>query len=84
MTTDTLSTMDGQLLIDAIAPAMLQIVSVPPVQVKDTERVIAWSRRSTEKTPVPATERYRGTVVPTKMLELPEAACSSMVATIVS
>lgn len=41
MTTDTLSTMDGQLLIDAIAPAMLQIVSVPPVQVKDTERVIA-------------------------------------------
>lgn len=77
MTTDTLSTMDGQLLIDAIAPAMLQIVSVPPVQVKDTERVIAWSRRSTEKTPVPATERYRGTVVPTKMLKLPEAACSS-------
>lgn len=77
MTQTTIDLNDTQALLEGVQPAMLQVVSTPPLQVKETERVVAWSRRSTEKTPVKESERYRGTVVPANLLAIPDAACSS-------
>lgn len=57
--------------------ATVQIVSVPPVKVADDEQVIAWSRRSTDKTPVPAEQRYRGIVIKRAALAVPTDAASS-------
>jgi hypothetical protein len=62
---------------DASTVTQLQVVSVPPLKVADTERVVSWSRRNTEKTPVPETERYRAVVVAASTLKVPNDACHS-------
>lgn len=54
-----------------------RVLSVPPAKLADTEMVIAWSRRSTDKNPVSAEERFRGIVLPKSVLALPHEACSS-------
>lgn len=55
----------------------LQVVSTPSLKVADTEHVISWSRRSTEKTPVAETERYRAVTVSKDSLKVPHDACNS-------
>ena len=66
----------------ASQPATVQIVSVPPVKVADTDRVVSWSRRSTEKTPVVAEMRYRAVIVPAASLKVPDDACRSKFASL--
>jgi hypothetical protein len=55
----------------------LQVVSTPPLKLADTDHLVFWSRRETDKTPVPETERYRGVIVPKESLLVPHVACSS-------
>jgi predicted flavoprotein YhiN len=57
--------------------ANLQVVSTPPVKIKETERVVAWKRRSTEKNPVAESERYRGVVIHADNLLIAADACTS-------
>lgn len=54
-----------------------QVVTVPPVKLDDNQHVISWSRRSTDKTPVKAEERYRAIVVPSASIRLPDGATTS-------
>jgi hypothetical protein len=56
----------------------VQIISTPPVGgIKDGTTLVSWSRRSTEKNPVPTAERYRGVVIPAANLALPDGATTS-------
>lgn len=59
-----------------IAPS-LHVFTRPPVAVREDARIVAWSRRSTEKNPVPEAERYRGIVVAASALKVPDDACAS-------
>ena len=70
MTTATDTTTDTK-------PATVQIVSVPPTKIADTEHVVSWERRSTEKNPVAQDQRYRGVVIPAAALKVPDDACKS-------
>ena len=60
-----------------LQPGMVQVVSTPPAKVAEFEHVISWSRRSTDKTPVKESERYRGIVVPKSQLKVPDDAAVS-------
>lgn len=55
----------------------LQIISTPPLQVAETDMVVCWSRRSTEKNPVAAAERYRGVTIKRAVLAVPAEKCNS-------
>jgi hypothetical protein len=54
-----------------------QVVSVEPTSVPEGMQLISWARRSTEKTPVKDTERFRGILVPVTNLRVPQDACIS-------
>lgn len=80
MATSTGSVIDlsnAQQLLDDTAPAQLQVVSTPPLKLADTQMMVKWSRRSTEKNPVADTERYRGVCIDKKVLAIPHDACHS-------
>ena len=55
----------------------VQIVSTPALKIADSERVIAWARRSTEKTPVAVEQRYRAVTIKADSLKIPLDTCSS-------
>lgn len=56
---------------------LTQVVSVAPAKLEDNTMLVSWSRRSTEKNPVKTEERFRGIVVPTASLALPDGATTS-------
>ena len=57
--------------------ASVAVVTVAPTTLADTDLCIDWSRRSTDKTPVIAANRFRGVVIPKSQLLVPHNACSS-------
>lgn len=56
---------------------MLQVLSTPPAEVAKDMQLISWSRRSTEKNPVPAAQRFRGVVQAIGVLTLPDGSTTS-------
>ena len=61
---------------DPVQP-MLQVISTPPAEVSKDSQLISWSRRSTEKNPVPAAQRFRGVIQPVSVLTLPDGSTTS-------
>ena len=60
----------------AATQAEFPILSVAPSTLDTaTHQLVSWARRSTDKTPGPANERFRGCVIP--RLLIPDAACTS-------
>jgi len=57
--------------------SMVQVVSTPPSKVEEGSMVIEWSRRSTDKNPLPEAQRYRGIVIPASQLKVPDDSASS-------
>lgn len=55
----------------------LPIHTIAPVQVDDADMVICWSRRSTDKNPLAAHERYRGVMVNRATLEILDGCTTS-------
>lgn len=53
------------------------VLSVAPTKIGDNEHIISWSRRSTDKTPVKNEERFRGIVIHSSSLALPDGATTS-------
>lgn len=62
---------------ETISANNVQVVSTPPAKVADFEHCIEWSRRSTDKNPVPEAQRYRAIVIPAAQLKVPDDACNS-------
>lgn len=62
--------------LSAATQATFPILSVPPTVLDTaTHQLVSWARRSTDKNPVPAHERFRGVVIP--RLLVPSDACTS-------
>lgn len=59
------------------ATASLQIYSTPPLNIAAGCKILSWSRRSTDKNPVPVAERYRGVVINEQEIRIPADACLS-------
>jgi hypothetical protein len=55
---------------------MAPIFTVPQT-LTDNQIAVIWSRRSTDKNPVAAENRYRAVVLPASRLQLPDGACTS-------
>lgn len=55
----------------------VKVHTVQPTKIDDGKQLISWSRRSTDKNPVKAEERYRGVMIPETNLQLPDGACQS-------
>lgn len=59
------------------ALATLAVVTVAPAKLADNEHLISWTGRSTEKNPLDATNRFRGIVVHSATLAIPDGATTS-------
>lgn len=55
----------------------LQVISTPPAKLEDGMQLVSWSRRSTEKNPVDAANRFRGVVQSASVLQLPDGSTTS-------
>ncbi len=56
---------------------LAQVLSIAPAKIEDNQHVISWSRRSTVQNPVKTEERYRGIVVHSAQLQLPDGCTTS-------
>lgn len=61
----------------ADAPVMLQVYTVAPKQVEDTEIVICWTGRSTKDNPLTTENRYRGFIIHAAKLAIPDGSTTS-------